>query len=75
MKSLKPGVTAIQLRLHPVSDHLASVWKNISTVLVFVVMVGGWKYKESDGSLEEKPQLLSIKVVPSPSVIFTWSQI
>ena len=47
------------------------VWKNISTVLVIVVMVGGWKYKEEDGPIEEKPQLLSIKVVPSPSVILT----
>ena len=71
MKSFEPGVTAIQLRLQPVFVLTPSVWKNISTVLVFVVMVGGWKYKESDGSLEEKPQLLSIKVVPSPSVILT----
>ena len=71
MKSLKPGVTAIQVRLQPLVVALASVWKNISTVLVLVVTVGGWKYKEEDGSSEEEPQLLSIKVVPSPSVILT----
>ena len=71
MNSLEPGVTAIQLRLQPVLVPLASVWKNISTVLVLVVMVDGWKYPGLDGSNEEEPQLLSIKVVPSPSVILT----
>ena len=50
MKSFEPGVTAIQLRLHPAYVQPPSVWKNISTVLVLVVIVGGWKYKEEDGS-------------------------
>ena len=62
MNSFKPGVTAIQVRLHPVLvSHGTFVWKNISTVLVLVAMVDG----------KEEPQLLSIKVVPSPSVILT----
>ena len=71
MKSFEPGVTAIQLRLQPSVVSWSPVWKNISTVLVLVVMVGGWKYKGSDGFNVEMPQLLSIKVVPSPSVILT----
>ena len=71
MKSFEPGVTAIQLRLHPAYVRSPSVWKNISTVLVLVVMVDDWKYPGLDESNEEEPQLLSIKVVPSPSVILT----
>ena len=43
MRSFKPGVTALQLRLHPLLVEAPFVWKNISTVLVFVVIVGGWK--------------------------------
>ena len=71
MRPFKPGVKAIQLRLHPGLVRVPPAWKNISTVLDLVVMVGGWKYKGSDGFNVEMPQLLSIKVVPSPSVILT----
>ena len=47
------------------------VWKKISTLLLPVVKIGGRKYQKEDGSVEEEPQLLSIKVVPFPSVTFT----
>ena len=47
------------------------VWKRISTLLLPVVKIGGRKYQREDGSEKEEPQLLSIKVVPFPSVIFT----
>ena len=47
------------------------VWKRISTLLLPVVKIGNRKYKMEDGSVEEEPQLLSIKVVPFPSVILT----
>ena len=53
LRDFTPGVTAIQVRFHPAAFTLLSVWKNISTVLVLVVIVGGWKYKEEDGSPEE----------------------
>ena len=73
MGSFSPRVTALQLRLQPVVVSLPSVWKNISTLLLLVIMIGGRKYSDQDGSCEEKPQLLFIKVVPSPSVILTKS--
>ena len=63
-------MNALQLRLHELV--LCSVWKKISTLLVLLAMIGGRKYKGEDG-FEEFPQLLSIKVVPSPSVILTKS--
>ena len=76
LRDFTPGVTAIQVRLHPLELPLSSVWKNISTVFVLVVIVGGWKYQPPLDSAFCKfsfseyafPQLLSIKVVPSPSV-------
>ena len=43
MRAFSPGVTALQLRLQPVHVYLASVWKKISTLLLLVVMIGGWK--------------------------------
>ena len=70
----KPGVTAVQLRLHPVCvPALPFMWKKIITVLLLVVMVCGWKYSLCDRGFEEEPQLFSIKIVPSPSVILTKS--
>ena len=45
LRDFTPGVTAIQVRLHPAALTLLSVWKNISTVLVLDVMFGGWKYQ------------------------------
>ena len=71
MRAFSPGVTALQLRLQPGLVPSLFVWKKISTLLLLVVMIGGMKYQEEDGS--EYPQLLSIKVVPSPSVILTKS--
>ena len=49
------------------------VWKKISTLLLPVVKIGGRKYQREDGSEKEEPQLLSIKIVPSPSVTLTKS--
>ena len=69
----RPGVTAAQLRLQPRVEPPLSVKKKISTLFVLDVMDGGRKYPELDGSVEENPHLLSIKVVPSPSVILTKS--
>ena len=45
-RGVRPGVTAVQLRLHPDVAVVASVKKKISTVLVFVVKIGGRKYWE-----------------------------
>ena len=42
-RGLPPGVTAVQLRLHPDVVVELSVWKKMSTVLVFVVKIGGRK--------------------------------
>ena len=39
----RPGVTAVHLRLQPDFAFLASVWKEISTVLVLLTMTGGRK--------------------------------
>ena len=61
----RPGVTAAQLRLQPDLALMASVRKKISTVLLLVTMTGG----------RLLPQLLSIKVFPSPSLISTWSHV
>ena len=40
---VRPGVTAVQLRLHPAATVEPSVKKKMSTVLVFVVKIGGRK--------------------------------
>ena len=42
-RGFRPGVTAVQLRLHPDVVVELSVWKKMSTVLVFVVKIGGRK--------------------------------
>ena len=64
-RACKPGVTAVQLRLHPVQPvPLPSVLNTSLTIMVLVVMGAG----------REEPQLFSIKVVPSPSRIVRWSQ-
>ena len=70
-RGVRPGVTAVQLRLHPGLAPELSVEKKMSTVFVFVVKIGGRKYHELAGVLSEYPQPLSIKVVPSPSTILT----
>ena len=72
MRAFSPGVTAIQLRLQPSFEDpvKSSVWNKISIVLLLVVMTGDTKYEGTDG-YKDWPQLLSIKVVPSPSVILT----
>ena len=62
-RACKPGVTAVQLTLHPVLVSLPSVLNTSLTILVLVVMAAG----------REEPQLFSIKVVPSPSMIVRWS--
>ena len=59
----KPDVTALQLTAQPGLEPLASVLKYISTVLLLLLISSG----------REDPQLFSIKVVPSPSVIVRWS--
>ena len=56
-----PGVTAAQLRLQPKLAPLASVKKKTSAMFVKVMMVGGRLY----------PHVLSIRSVPSPSLIVT----
>ena len=43
-RGFRPGVTAVQLRLHPLVVVALSVWKKMSTVLVFEVKIGGRKY-------------------------------
>ena len=43
-RGFRPGVTAVQLRLHPDCAAELSVWKKMSTVLVFEVKIGGRKY-------------------------------
>ena len=43
-RGFRPGVTAVQLRLHPPVVVALSVWKKMSTVLVFEVKIGGRKY-------------------------------
>ena len=70
----KPGGIALQLRLHPILAPLAFVRKKTSTRLLLEVTLGGLKNAQCDGSTADQPQLLSIKVVPSPSVILTKSQ-
>ena len=42
-RGVRPGVTAVQLRLHPAVTVEPSVKKKMSTVLVFVVKIGGRK--------------------------------
>ena len=42
-RGVRPGVTAVQLRLHPDVTVELSVKKKMSTVLVFVVKIGGKK--------------------------------
>ena len=42
-RGARPGVTAVQLRLHPDVPEELSVEKKMSTVLVFVVKIGGRK--------------------------------
>ena len=71
IRVFKPGALAVHVMFQPVFEFIPSVWKKISTLLLLVFMIGGEKCKEADGS--ESPQLLSIKVVPSPSVILTKS--
>ena len=72
MRVFRPGVTALQLILQPYLSSLPFVKKNMFTTLLRVVMIGGRK-KEAGDQMEnvESPQLLSIKIVASPSVIFT----
>ena len=62
-RACKPGVTAVQLTLQPVLVVSPSVMNISLTILVLVVTAAG----------REEPQLFSIKVVPSPSVIVRWS--
>ena len=40
---VRPGVTAVQLRLHPDVTEELSVKKKMSTALVFVVKIGDTK--------------------------------
>ena len=42
-RGFRPGVTAVQLRLHPDVAEELSVKKKMSTVFVFVVKIGGRK--------------------------------
>ena len=46
---VRPGVTAVHLRLHPARAPESSVEKKMSTVFVFVMKTGGRKYHELDG--------------------------
>jgi len=73
-----PGVTALHLTLQPVLVSLSSVLNTSLTTLLVLVMLGGreelilWSpitMLPSRGG----PQLFSIKVVPSLSVIVRWS--
>ena len=62
-----PGSTALQLIFHPVilSEPLRlSVLNKRLTTLLLLIMVAG----------RQEPQVFSIKVVPSPSVMVRWSQ-
>ena len=43
-RGVRPGVTAVQLRLHPAVVPELSVKKKMSTAFVFVVKIGGRKY-------------------------------
>ena len=43
---VRPGVTAVHLRLHPARFPEPSVWKKMSTAFVFVMKIGGRKYHE-----------------------------
>ena len=63
-KDYPPGVTALQTALQPGLEPTKLVLKTRLTLLVVLVMAAG----------KVKPQLFSIKVVPSPSVIVRWSQ-
>ena len=69
-----PGVTAAQAILQPVRGYSASVVNKTATVLLREVMLGGWKKRGSVWSRVEIPQDLPIKVLQSPSMIWTWSQ-
>ena len=62
-RACKPGVTAVQWTLQPVLVVQPSVLNISLTILVLVVTAAG----------RDQPQLFSIKVVPSPSMIFRWS--
>ena len=62
-RACKPGVTAVQWTLHPVFVLSQLVLNTSLIILVLLVMAAG----------REEPQLFSIKVVPSPSVIVRWS--
>ena len=73
-----PGVTALQLTLQPDLALFPSVMNTRLTMLLLLVMLGGRKElilwpPITMLPLEEEPQLFSIKVVPSPSVIVRWS--
>ena len=79
MRAFSPGVTALQLRLQPVLVPLPSVMNTRLTVLLVLVMSVGRVDPILCPSItmspsEEEPQLFSIKVVPSPSVIVRWSK-
>ena len=52
-RGVGPGVTAVQLRLHPDLAPELSVWKKMSTTFVFVVKIGGRKYHELEGDISE----------------------
>ena len=58
-----PGVTALQLTLQPDLVISPSVLNTSLTMLLVLIMSAG----------KMVPQLFSIKVVPSPSVIVRWS--
>ena len=75
-----PGAAAFQVILQPDLEPKLPVLKVMLILLVLVTMVGGRDDPMSLPSkiaepFDEEPQLLPIKVVPSPSVIVRWSQL
>ena len=74
-----PGVTAIQLILQPDLEVKLLVLNTSLTMLLVLIMLSGreepilWSPIRMLPS-EVEPQLFSIKVVPSPSVIVRWSK-
>ena len=59
------------MTLQPLWVEVSSVWKKMRTIFVSDMMFGGMKRSVADSGSEsdENPQLLSNKIVPSPSVI------
>ena len=75
-----PGAAALQVILKPDLEPRLPVLKVMLILLVLVTMVGGSEDPMSLPSkmaelLDEEPQLLPIRMVPSPSVIVKWSQL